>query len=82
MAQTSVLARKQRFQARSDREREKLQATISTYVTRHHAAEERQQLEISSARLEEGAPVEPEFQQMESWIEQTIAMVTEVMAAR
>ena len=72
MAHKSLIG-KQRYAARSDRERERLQSQISTYAIRHHAEDARQQLRIASGRLEEER-ISP-IAKLEGWIDRTIRLV-------
>lgn len=77
----NILIGKERFAARSDREREKLQAQISCYAIRHNAdSVERELASKRALGLEDAMPKQTGFQRMHSFIENTIAVVDRALA--
>jgi hypothetical protein len=79
---SKILMRAKRFATTSDRQREKLQAQINVYALRHHADKDielqSQYLRTAADRLSE--PTHVGFQRLNSWIENTIAVVDRVLA--
>ena len=74
----NILIGKARFTSRSDREREKLQAQISTYAIRHNADSIERELASKRAlgqEIEVSEPTRIGFCRLESFIEKTIALV-------
>jgi hypothetical protein len=77
----NILIGKTRFTSRSDREREKLQAQISTYAIRHNAdSAERELASKRALGIEDAMPKRTGFHRLESWIEKTIALVDNTLA--
>lgn len=74
-----ILIGKSRFASRSDREREKLQAQISTYALRHNAERDAEQHRLQLARLE-AQPEPSPLPQMDGFIDWAIALVSGVVS--
>jgi hypothetical protein len=66
-----------RFQSRSDRERERLQAQISTYAIRHHADRDAEERRKQMERMEEPLPASPE-DRLDSFIEFCVGLVERI----
>ena len=77
----NILVGKQRYQARSDREREKLQATITTYILRHHLESQQEEMRKLAVRLAAPDPqLEAATNGIDSFIEATFEIVDRTLA--
>jgi hypothetical protein len=73
-----ILIGKARFTSRSDRERDKLQAQISTYAIRHNADSVERELASRRAlgqEIEVGVPTQIGFCRLETFIDWAFALV-------
>lgn len=79
----NILIGKSRHQSRSDREREKLQAQISTYALRHHSdldlMQRAEELQASKDRLVGNEPVGPSEVRMDRVIHEFVTLVDAVL---
>ncbi|MGH9499643.1 MAG: hypothetical protein ACRD3L_10935 [Terriglobales bacterium] len=80
-ATRNCLIGKKRFTSRSDREREKLQAVISTYSIRYNADRDAEERRTFERRLQAASepPTVTSQRNLEAWLTSVVALVERVV---